>query len=271
MARVDSIPVRRRRQRAAFVGALAVAASVALAVGGRSAERVEAPRIDANIVEATAVEPRPAPVVVRERRTHAAAIVEHGARLSRAHPGGHDLVELVDGAIAVDARDREPVAIRAGGTVIAVDGSRADVVAHGGAIVSAHVFAGSVEIVDGERRVVLVAGETWTRSEPEVQPHVPTPAAVTAEKTPADPTAESWAQFRAGWIALHGLDYDAAIEAFDRASDAAAEEAAFWAAIAAERAGDRAGARDRLEKFLARFPSSVRADDARAALVRVTR
>ena len=74
------------------------------------------------------------------------------------------------------------------------------------------------------------------------------------------------AAFRAGWEALRAARYADAIAAFDRATDpAVAEDASFWAAIAAQRAGQADDARKRLDLFLATFPDSPRAEDARRA------
>lgn len=86
------------------------------------------------------------------------------------------------------------------------------------------------------------------------------------ERDAIDVSDTGVAAFRTGWEALRGARYGEAVAAFDRATDpAVAEDAAFWAAIAAQRAGDLSDARKRLDGFLARFPDSPRADDARRA------
>jgi TolA-binding protein len=165
-----------------------------------------------------------------------------------------DVVELADGALAIDARGRAPVAIVARDIRIAIAAARAEVTAHQGAIATVRVFAGSVEIDDRGRRVVVASGDLWTA-----------PAEARDDQREASARA-----FRDGWAALRaGRDADA-IAAFDRATDpAVAEDAAYWAAITSERTGDRADAARRLRDFIARFPTSPRIGAARAALDRV--
>jgi TolA-binding protein len=116
------------------------------------------------------------------------------------------------------------------------------------------VFAGSVEVVRAGTRQIVETGEIWVR------PDAP----------PAEAEAASLHAFAQGWIALRELRDRDAVAAFDRAVDpVVAEDAAYWAAVASERSGDRNAAARRLHAFLARFPASVRAGDARRALARL--
>lgn len=183
-----------------------------------------------------------------------AEVVAHGADFARS--AGGEVVELRDGELAIDARDREPVTIVAGDTSVVIARSRATVVARGGVIVTAQVFAGTAEVTAHGKRQVVDAGEVWVPTRP-----------------PAPPVASTgFDAFRAGWQALREARHADAIEAFDRATDpAVAEDAAFWAAIACERAGRLDDAAVRLRAFVDRFPASPRLDAARAALQRVAR
>ncbi len=186
----------------------------------------------------------PAPAIPHPLRP--SSIASSDGEFDRARVRDRDTIQLRDGTLVVDARGRAPVSVVVGGTTIAIDESRAKLVVVGGVIVATHVFSGSVEIAAPNRRTKLAAGETWT--------------------PPASP-ATSLEAFRAGWQALRAERYADAIAAFDVATDpVVAEDAAFWAAIAASRAGRDGEARHRFEAFLARFPDSTRADDARAAL-----
>lgn len=160
-----------------------------------------------------------------------------------------ELVRISDGELAIDARDRAPITVVVGDTRVVVR-AKATIVARDGVIVSARVFAGSAEIATAGRVLVIEAGDVWTRPSSD----------------------DSLRAFRTGWEALRGRQYREAIAQFDRAiDDVVAEDAAFWAAIAAERAGDLAAARQRLRRFLEKFPASPRVESARSALERVTR
>lgn len=181
--------------------------------------------------------------------------VEMHARLATAEIAPpvprREIVKLSDGELSIDATDREPVTVIVGDTSIVIR-ARAKVVARAGVIVTAHVFAGTVEIESAGHRQVILAGDVWTRETEPVR-------------------GDSLGAFRTGWEALRAGQYAEAATAFDRATDeVVAEDAAFWAAIATERAGDRQGAAQRLRAFLERFPGSPRADAARSALDRVT-
>jgi tetratricopeptide (TPR) repeat protein len=174
-----------------------------------------------------------------------AATISGDADFTRDAYATHDSIQLRDGTISIDARDRFPVAVAIGDTTINVANAHVEIRAAHGVIVSAHAFAGSVERTSPESKAIISAGEVWT---------------------PAPPAA-ALAAFRAGWSALHeGRNADA-LAAFERASDPViAEEAAFWAAVAAQRADDREGAAQRFRAFLDAYPQSTRADAARAAL-----
>jgi hypothetical protein len=158
-----------------------------------------------------------------------------------------DTLLLREGSIVVDTRGSAPVAVvLPDRSRVAVAGARVEVRVDKGALAAVQVFAGSAEVrVPGHRRAEIVAGEVWAPD--------------------AEATGVEW--FRRGWIALRADDFATAIAAFDQANDPAiAEDAAFWGAIAQERAGATADARARFERFLTEFPTSIRADAARAHL-----
>ena len=192
------------------------------------------------------VTPQPAPIVARTP-SHAAASI-HGdddADYTRDGDDDRDTVQLEDGTISIDARDRAPVAVAIGDTTIRVNNARVEIRAAHGLIVSAHAFAGSVERTSPESTAVISAGEVWT----------------------PPPAEASLAAFRRGWQALHENHYAEALAAFERASDPViAEESAFWAAIAAQRLGNKDDAAQRFKAFLDAYPQSTRAEAARAVL-----
>ncbi len=197
--------------------------------------------------------PSPAPAVVSPRPVTTpspppASLAAGDAQLTRRTIDGLDTIELRDGTIELDTRGRAPATASANGTTIAIAG-RTEIVARGGVIVSAHVFAGTAEIRTGSERTSIETGEIWT--------------------PPAGPPS-SLAAFRAGWQALRAERFPDAIAAFDLAIDpVVVEDAVFWAAVAAERAGMHDEARQRYEDFVTRFASSPRVDAARAALDRL--
>lgn len=177
------------------------------------------------------------------------------ADLVRDTTAERDVITLRGGNVSIDASNTRPVQIVAGRTRVAVVRARASVVARAGVIEQVAVFAGSVEVMTGTTRHVIVAGQTWDRLPEPVPPLQP---------------ASSLAAFREGWTQLRANNHAAAIAAFDRAIDpVVAEDAVYWAAIAAERLGNTADARRRFADFLARFPASPRSDAARTALVRL--
>jgi len=193
----------------------------------------------------------PAPVAhVAVVASHAAASIsgDDDADFTRDDANERDTVQLHDGTISIDARDRAPVAVAIGDTTIQVKNARVEIRAAHGLIVSAHSFAGSVERTSPESTAVISAGEVWT----------------------PPPAEASLAAFRVGWQALHDNHNAEALVAFERASDPViAEESAFWAAIASQRIGDKDGASQRFEAFLEAYPQSPRADAARAALAKL--
>ncbi|HEY6034428.1 MAG TPA: hypothetical protein VIV58_09225, partial [Kofleriaceae bacterium] len=258
LAQADALP--RYRGRWLALGAVAMAAAVALAVMAARHEKqlpVRWPVLahtNTNPSPSPSPSPSPAPSTSTTTSTSVAPmrVAAHAPRGAATITGdadfsrdAHDTIQLRDGTISVDARDRAPVAVAIGDTTIHVANAHVEIRAAHGVIVSAHAFAGSVERTSPESKAVISAGEVWTPS----------------------PPAASLAAFRAGWSALHeGRNADA-LAAFERASDPViAEEAAFWAAVAAQRASDREGAAQRFRAFLVAYPQSSRADAARAAL-----
>jgi hypothetical protein len=260
LARADD-DARYRGARIAVVASLVAAAAIALVV---LASRGEAPRHAAHdsaaaapvaappIVHLPVAAPSaaPPPTAVATQLLRPASIAATEADFDRARVHGRDTIELHDGTLVVDARDRAPVSIVVDGTTFAIANSRAKIVVVGGVIVTAHAFAGAVEMTGPTTRATIAAGDVWT---------------------PPPGPATSLAAFRAGWEALRAGRNADAITAFDLATDpVVAEDALFWAAVAATRANDRDDATRRLQIFLDRFPDSARAEDARDALDRVT-
>ncbi|HUS31638.1 MAG TPA: hypothetical protein VMZ53_24205 [Kofleriaceae bacterium] len=238
MAQADVAVVRSRRRGWAIAAVVAAAAAVALVVGLRRDVATHAPTIAAGespeSVETSgrstsALESPPAPAVA---------------------PEIHGVVQLHDGELTIDTRQREPVTVVTGGTRVTITSSRATVVARRGVIITAQVFAGTAEITEAGHTRIVEAGEVWTPS----------------------PAATSLQSFRAGYELLRDGKYDDAVRVLDLATDPVVlEDATFWAAIACERAGNKAEAARRLEAFMTAFPASPRLDDARSALERVTR
>jgi hypothetical protein len=174
------------------------------------------------------------------------------ADLTRDTTPERDIVTLRAGTLAIDARATRGVQVRLATTRVEIARARAQITAKQGTIETVRVFAGSVEVIDNGKRHVIVAGATWDR----LSPPVATPAL-------------SMAAFRDGWTALRAGDHAAAIAAFDRAIDpVVVEDAVYWAAVASERAG-LPDAKRRFTDFLARFPTSPRADAARTAIDRL--
>jgi hypothetical protein len=266
LASADALPAHRAPWLA--LGAIAMAAAIALVVYASRSETLVAVHwpVIAHPAAATApaiasvapsqtpvvphgasVAPAPAPPVVARATptSKGAAMISGDADFTRDAHDAHDTIQLRDGTISVDARDRTPVAVAIGDTTIHVTNAHVEIRAAHGVIVSAHAFAGSVERTSPESKAIISAGEVWTPS----------------------PPAAALAAFRAGWSALHDGRNADALAAFERASDPViAEEAAFWAAVAAQRANDREGAAQRFRAFLDAYPQSTRAASARAAL-----
>ena len=256
LAAADALP--RRRVPWLPLGVVAMAAAIALVLFGSRRDKLVAVHWPVLSVPAPAapalakVVPPESPVRVVEAHAPVHVAVAPVAKGAATISGdgvftrdAGDTIQLHDGTISIDARDRAPVAVAIGDTTIHVANAHVEIRAAHGAIVSAHTFAGSVERVSPESKAVISAGEVWT----------------------PPPPAASLAAFRAGWSALHeGRNADA-LAAFERASDPViAEEAAFWAAVAAQRANDREGAAQRFRAFLVAYPQSSRADAARAAI-----
>ncbi|MEO6774140.1 MAG: hypothetical protein ABI467_14170 [Kofleriaceae bacterium] len=268
LASADTLPAHRVRWLP--IGAIAVAAAIAAVVYAAHREPLVAvrwpvlavpavqavasvvpspPRSAPNVVvlaHTPAHTPAPRPAAIARaavvRASRGAATISGAADFTR---DAHDTIQLRDGTISIDARDRTPVAVAIGDTTFRVANAHVELRAARGVVVSAHTFAGSVERTSPESKAIISAGEVWTPS----------------------PAAASLAAFRAGWSALHDGHNADALDAFERASDPViAEEAAFWAAVAARRANDREGAAQRFRAFLEAYPQSTRAEASRAAL-----
>jgi TolA-binding protein len=182
-------------------------------------------------------------------RTAVARIEGSGGELAREAGQTSDRVQLDDGAVTIDARGTRPVEIATPGARVRIGDAKVSVLARQGVIETVTVIAGTVEVTSRGQRQVIETGTIWERDH-----------AVDA----------AFEAFREGWTALRASKYADAIAAFDRASDpAVAEDAQYWAAVASEREGGKAEARRRFGEFVKRFPTSPRADAARAALARL--
>lgn len=191
----------------------------------------------------------------------AAAIASRGARLER----DGDAVRVTEGAVTIDARGRRATEVRVGAARVTVANAQVRVVVRASQLFQVKVLAGSAEVTVARQVWVVDVGEVWPAAPAAAPPPAPRPLA----SRPADVPARSAAvdAFRIGWEALHAGRHADAIAAFDRATDPLVrEDASYWAAVAAARAGDAQDARRRLRAFLAAFPSSPRAAEARAAL-----
>ena len=258
---------RRRRRVAGVIFATTIAAAAAVVIVAMTS--VPAPKpAEVATVEPTTPPVAPAPPSVPvPPAPEPAGVTGAKAQFTRETTAGTDVVRLRDGELAIDALATRAVEIVAGTTRIAIPTStRAAVVARAGVIESVTVFAGSVEVIAGDRKATVAAGAAWERTTLKV-------AKPTPEPSDADRTAlatSSLQAFREGWTALRTGNHQAAIEAFDRATDpVVAEDATYWAANATERAGDRVRAAKRYADFVARFPASPRAAAAEAAIVRL--
>jgi TolA-binding protein len=226
-------------------------APAAPAASGR-ARSSSAPEVVPDAPRAASADPRPA---------EGAAIESRSARLEQ----DGDAVRIADGAVTIDARGRRPTEVRVGAARVTVADAQVRVVARASQLLQVKVLAGSVEVAVARRVWVVDVGELWRAPAPAPAP----PPAPAPASRPADAPERSAAvdAFRIGWEALHAGRHADAIAAFDRATDPRVrEDASYWAAVAAARAGDEQDARRRLRAFLAAFPSSPRAAEARAAL-----
>jgi hypothetical protein len=270
---------RRRRRVAGVIFATTIAAAAAIVIVAMTSAPAPKPAEVATVAPATSTtpttpeqQPPPAPPRVPDVRPapEPAGVTGAKAQFTRETTAGTDVVRLRDGELAIDALATRAVEIVAGTTRIAIPTStKAAVVARAGVIESVTVFAGSVEVIAGDRKATVAAGTAWERTTLKVAVEKP------ADQAPsdADRTAlatSSLQAFREGWTALRAGNHQAAILAFDRATDpVVAEDATYWAANATERAGDRERAAKRYADFVARFPASPRAAAAQAAIVRL--
>jgi TolA-binding protein len=193
--------------------------------------------------------------------TQGAAIESRGARLQQ----DGDAVRVTDGAVTIDARGRRTTEVRIGAARVTVADAQVRVVARASQLLQVKVLAGSAEVAVARQVWIVDVGEVWRAPLPAPPPPLPPAPA----PRPVEPPARSAAvdAFRIGWEALSAGRHADAIAAFDRATDPRVrEDASYWAAVAAARAGDDQDARRRLRAFLAAFPSSPRAAEARAAL-----
>ena len=240
-------PVRSPRRIAWVASALAAAAAVAWLWPRRLAPvEIELARVEERVVSSVRIvasDDAPPPL----SPPHISA--QDGSRVSHELVGERDVITLADGSVDVDTTHSRAVDVRIGATVVRVDGAKVTVVAKQHAIVRVHVVVGAASIISPDRRIVVERGSVWT-----------------AEETASERSLHA---FRDAWIALRAGNNREAIALFDTATDpTVAEEAAYWAAIATKRMGDDAAARVRMTDFLARFPQSPYATQARALLER---
>jgi len=100
------------------------------------------------------------------------------------------------------------------------------------------------------------------------EPASPTSEAPSVEQ-PVAPASPQTIQFEAGWVALRGGKSDAAVTAFTAAAEMAGPlvaDAHWWRAVALGRAGRDGETLVALNRYLARYPTSVRRAEASVML-----
>jgi TolA-binding protein len=173
-------------------------------------------------------------------------------------------VQVADGAVTIDARGRRTTEVRVGAARLTVADAQVRVVARASQLIQVKVLRARSRSRSPTGGGVVDVGEVWRAPLPAAAPPPPPPASRPAGAPERSAAVDA---FRIGWDALHAGRNADAIAAFDRATDPLVrEDASYWAAVAAARAGDEQDARRRLRAFLAAFPSSPRAAEARAAL-----
>jgi FecR-like protein/tetratricopeptide repeat protein len=203
-----------------------------------------------------------------------------------------EIVRLAEGTLHVqvaplDAGER--FRIVAGDGDVEVRGTAFEVEVHGDRIARVAVEHGRVEVRTRGAVQILDAGQRWQRprevvvAPPIAAPpaaHEPVPraagpaGATHPAASPTTPARAAERAFRTGWSALGAGDAGAAATAFERATvldpqGSVAEDAAYWRAVALSRARRTEAARQAFERFLTRFPGSVRAGEAAVALGRM--
>ncbi len=277
MALADAAP-RDRRALPIAIGAcvaIAAAATIAIVLAMRSMgdpQVATAPPTPPTIEQPR---PKPAPVAIDLAppvSNDPVIEVSTGSKITR-RVGATEQVELADGNLTVDARSSRDVAVTAGTTQVAVGRAKATIIAKRGVIRSVQVFAGSVEVTANGQKRMVSAGTIWRSTEllePKPEVVAPTTAPAPEPEPPKSASELSLQAFRDGYTALRAGRNADAIAAFDRATDpVVAEDAMFWAAVASDRSGDKDDAIRRYTAFLARFPSSPRTGDAKAALAKL--
>ncbi|MCA9617895.1 MAG: tetratricopeptide repeat protein [Myxococcales bacterium] len=264
-------PTSRRRLRAFFVAALALAGAVA-------AVMFDLPP------EAEVATARQGSLFLRRGTIRG----HHDAVFAAISSQPDEVVVLYQGTVSVEVSPLHPgerFRIVTDDAQIEVVGTEFDVTVDEGKLLGVVVDEGLVEVRGrGGALVSLPAGSDWEAppaapAEPSADEAIPAPAppasaapsAPPSAPPPVGPSADELA-FRRGWDALRRDDPEAAVRAFEGVVRDAplAPDAAFWRGVALARAGRRAEAIFALEQFVRIHPASPHASEARALLARLS-
>ena len=270
------------RRRIMSVGLLVAAAIVLLAVVTRPRPIREAAS------EAASEAAPPAPIV--SVRTVTTVSPEGQARFTRSEADGSDVVTLLDGGVTFSVRHLAPgerFLVKTSDAEVEVRGTMFRVEAADERIQRVSVAEGKVEVRFRGSVYPLSAGELWSRPiesaplAPSASPIVASSVSVTvATRRPIEvhpaTSAKAAPENSAGELAegvglMRRDDYGAAADRLDTFSkghpdDDRSEDAAFLVIVAMQRAGRRAEAITAARRYIARYPSAYRREEAEAVI-----
>jgi hypothetical protein len=214
-----------------------------------------------------------------------------GAAFERRGPDSDQIVRVTEGTIALEVEHLAPgqrFRVVIGDAELEVRGTRFEVSVEHDRLRVVRVIEGRVELRHERLPIqALGPGERWEAPARAGESAAPAPSLANESASPPSsrvarrdpstsaevtengpPRAEK--QFQEGFEAMRQGDSARAAAAFEasvRAGDSAvAEDAAFWRAVALSKSGDRDKAVTALRAFLAAYPGSARADQARTLL-----
>ena len=273
-------PARSPRRRIRAVGVLAAAAIVLLALVMRSRS-----------IRGPASEAAP-PASIISVRTVTTVSPEGPARFTRSEVDGSDIVTLLDGGVSFSVRHLAPgerFLVKTSDAEVEVRGTMFRVEAADERLQRVSVAEGKVEVRFRGSVYPLSAGELWSRpieSAPlmptsSTSPKVASSSSITAmkqraiEARPAT-SAKAARENSAGELAegvglMRRGDYGAAADRLDTFStshpdDDRSEDAAFLVIVAMQRAGRHPEAVTAAKRYVARYPSGYRRDEAEAVI-----
>jgi hypothetical protein len=273
-------PARSPRRRIRAVGLLAAAAIVLLALVTRS-RPIRGPTSEAA-----------PPASIISVRTVTTVSPEGPARFTRSEVDGSDVVTLLDGGVSFSVRHLAPgerFVVKTSDAEVEVRGTVFRVEAADERIQRVSVVEGKVEVRFRGSVYPLSAGELWSRPvesspltpAPRASPTVASSVSVKATRRrpiEARPTTSAKASLEtsAGDLAegvglMRRGDYGAAADRLDTFSkshpdDDRAEDAAFLVIVAMQRAGRRVEAVTAARRYIARYPSGYRREEAEAVI-----